>query len=173
MDVWIYAFHLYIGIIMHKKIILSLVILMLAGVFSRAFAEIIDSGGDLNVTVTNIKNNVGSIRIALFNTNESYRRSGEDGTGAFKIASLKIESGGVAHVTFKHISYGLYGIKIFQDEDNSGVMKSDWRGRPTEDVGFSNNIDASDGFPDFEPVRFKVSESQTTQVIVMQRTKVK
>lgn len=158
---------------MTKKIILMLSMLTVGGLINQASAEIISSGGDLNVTVTNIKSNQGSIRIALFNDNDSYRRCGNDFAGAFKVASLKIESGGVSHVTFKNISYGVYGIKLFQDEDNSNEIQTDWRGRPKEDVGFSNNINANDGFPDFEPVQFKVSESQNYQTIKMQRTLVK
>lgn len=158
---------------MFKKISILMAIIFLTFGFRAVFAEVVNSSGDLTVNISNIKSNAGTIKIALFNTNESYRRSGNDGSGAYKTASLKISPDGTAFIIFKNLPYGIYGIKLFQDEDNSGELKTDWLGRPKEDFGFSNNIDGKSGVPDFEPVQFKVGESQTIQAIKMQRALVK
>lgn len=159
---------------MSKKGMLVLPVLILGAVLGKAYADVIDGGGELTVTVTNIKSNLGMIRIGLFDDNKSYRRSGNDFTGAFKRGSIKINaSNGTAVATFKNIPYGTYGVKVFQDEDNSKELKTDWFGKTKEDVGYSNNVDGSAGVPDFEPVQFVFDEKHTTQIIKMQRATAK
>ena len=52
--------------------------------------EIEQSGwGDLTVNVTDIKNSKGAIRMALFNSDESYQRSGDEGLPEFKCETHK------------------------------------------------------------------------------------
>ena len=89
--------------------------------------------GDLTVNVTDIKNSKGAIRMALFNSDESYRRSGDEGLGAFRAVVSKISPDGTIQIIFKNIPTGEYAIKLYQDEDNSGVLKRDWHDRPQED----------------------------------------
>jgi len=67
------------------------------------------------------------------------------------------------------IPSGVYAIKLFQDEDNSGELSTDWLGRPKEDFGFSNNIDASSGEPDFDQIKFNIDKTHSTLEIKMQR----
>lgn len=125
--------------------------------------------GDLTVNVIGIKNSKGTIRMALFNSDRSYWRSGDEGLDAFRTVISKISSDGTIQVIFKNIPTGEYAIKLYQDEDNSGTLKRDWHDRPQEDFAFSNNIDASKDMPEFERVKFDFDETHESQTLKMQR----
>lgn len=130
---------------------------------------------DLTVTVTNIKNTKCitkntpcTLKIALFDSEKAYRKSDDDASAAFKKASIPVNSSGKIIAVFKNIPSGTYAIKLFQDVDNSGAIQTDWLGRPKEDFGFSNNIDASSGAPNFDQVKFNFDKAHANQTIKMQ-----
>lgn len=156
---------------MAKKIISIFTALFLSLFIYNAYADTVveTDTADLKLVITGIRSTQGSIRIALFNSEKDYRRSGDDGSHAFKTAIAKISEAGTMNVTFKNIPSGTYALKLFQDVDNSGSIKTDWLGRPKEDFGFSNNVDASSGEPDFDQVKFNFDKTHTTQTIKMQK----
>lgn len=156
---------------MSRRNIVLLTILSLAIMPEAILADEIEQTGwgDLTVNITDIKNSKGVIRMALFDTEESYRRSGDEGLGAFRSVVSKISPDGSIQVTFKNIPTGEYAIKLYQDEDNSGTLKRDWHDRPQEDFAFSNNIDAAKDMPEFKQVKFDFDETHESQTLKMQR----
>jgi len=138
---------------------------------SNAYADTVveHDNVDLTLVVSNIKSTKGTIKVAMYTSEKDYRKSGNDGSNAFKKASAKIDAVGKIKIIFKGIPSGTYAIKLFQDEDNSGALSTDWLGRPKEDFGFSNNIDAKSGEPDFDQIKFTVDKTHATQEIKMQR----
>lgn len=120
----------------------------------------------LAVQVNGIKNDQGVVRIALFNSQTTYEQKDPKAQGAFKRAALPIKNG-VAVWQVKGLPYGVYGIKLFHDEDNSGSLKKSFVGRPTEGVGFSNNPQLSNHAPRFDEVKFTVHQPKVKVSIRM------
>ena len=84
---------------------------------------------------------------------------------AFRRAVLPIRNNGADWQL--EIPYGVYGIKLFHDEDNSRKLKKSFVGRPTEGVGFSNNPKLTTHAPTFDEVKFQVGQPQKTITIQM------
>jgi uncharacterized protein (DUF2141 family) len=153
---------------MSKKITLILAIFALYVGCIYADTATTDTA-NLTVQISNIRSTKGTIRVALFNSEKDYRKSGGDGRNAFKKINSKIGDDDTISVVFKDIPNGTYAIKLFQDEDGSGAIETDWLGRPKEDFGFSNNISAKSGEPDFDQVKFTFDQSHKKQKITMQK----
>ncbi len=62
---------------------------------------------------------------------------------------------------------GEYAIKLFHDEDNSGVLKKGFGGRPKEGVGFSNNPQLGNRLPSYESVKFNFQRGKMMMIIRM------
>ncbi len=156
---------------MLKKITLVLTMFFISLFVSSAYADTVveHDNVDLTLNISNIKSQKGTIRVAIYTTEKDYRKSGSDGSNAFKTVIAKIDRVGKIKVIFKGIPSGTYAVKLFQDEDSSGSLSTDWLGRPKEDFGFSNNIDAKSGEPDFDQIKFTVDKAHSIQDIKMQR----
>lgn len=121
--------------------------------------------GKLNVHVSGIRNSNGTVRIALFNSQQAYNVK-EGSQYAYRRAILPIKAG-TADWALSDVPYGVYAIELFHDEDNSGKLKKTLVGRPTEGVGFSNNPTMNNHKPSFDEVKFMVSQPQTAISIKM------
>lgn len=117
----------------------------------------------LNVQIRGVRNNRGVIRVALFRNKQTYDSTAPNAQSAFRRAVLPIKNGGADWQL--EVPYGVYGVKLFHDEDNSGKLKKSFVGRPTEGVGFSNNPKLTTHAPSFDEVRFQVGQPQKTITI--------
>lgn len=122
--------------------------------------------GALTVHITGIRNDSGSIRIGLFNSAQTYGDKNSNAETAYGRAVLPIKNG-EAVWQIKNLPYGVYGIKLFHDEDNSGKLKKSFVGRPKEGVGFSNNPALNNHAPTFDEVKFTVNQPQSDITINM------
>lgn len=118
------------------------------------------SKSNLTVTISGIRNNNGMIRIAIFNSKTTYEDKNPMAPTATARARLPINNG-EAVWQVSNIPYGVYGIKLFHDEDNSGKLKKTMVGRPTEGVGFSNNPKFGNRAPNFDEVKFTVDQPRS------------
>lgn len=126
-----------------------------------------NSTGNLQVVINGIPNNNGVIRIALFNSSTAYNNSRYSANGAYKTAIATIHDG-TASTSFNALPYGEYGIKVFQDIDNSGTLKVSGMGIPQEPYGFSNNPSATWHMPSYNAIKFQVNQSSNSQSITLQ-----
>ena len=116
--------------------------------------------GNLTVHITGIRNDNGMIRVALFNNAQTYtEKNNPNAADAYSRDKLPIANG-EAVWQVSNVPYGVYGIKLFHDEDNSGKLKKNFVGRPTEGVGFSNNPKLGNKAPTFDEVKFNVNQPQ-------------
>lgn len=123
-------------------------------------------GGELNVAISNIRSDAGVIRVALYNSKQTYEAKDPSGSMAYRRAQLPIKQG-EAVWKVQGLVYGMYGIKLFHDENNSGKLTKSMVGRPTEGIGFSNNPKVSSHAPTFNEVKFAVNQPKTTINIKM------
>lgn len=134
----------------------SIAILMLP------LAAIAADQGKIIVHVKGLKNDKGVVRIALFNSADSYEKSksSEDkAEGAYNKTTAPIASQ-TASYTFDSVPYGDYAIKMFHDEDNSGKFVTGWFGIPKVEYGFSNNVLGKMGPAPYEKAKFKLDKAE-------------
>lgn len=132
-----------------------------------ATACLAQAEGTLTIVVSGAKNDSGVIRVALFNSPDSYSSDRNTGEGAFKKAAVAIKDGGVK-VSFDRIPPGDYAVKAFHDEDNSGRFVTGAFGIPKVEYGFSNNARGLTGPPGFDKARFHL-EGQDREIAVRLR----
>jgi uncharacterized protein (DUF2141 family) len=64
--------------------------------------------------------------------------------------------------TFKSVKSGIYGLRLFQDENRNGKFDFTWLGLPAEKYGFSNDARPFLSEPGFSRTRFKLSAGANT-----------
>ncbi len=105
--------------------------------------------GTLKVMVMGMKNDLGLVRIAMFDSAVNYTQNSE----TFRRALTKIVNK-KAEIEFTDIPFGEYAIQLFHDENNNEILDRNFMGLPTEPYGFSNNIRGKFGPPEYDQVKF-------------------
>jgi len=118
-----------------------------------AFAFQPEEDNTLQLTVNNVKNNQGVVRVLLFKGPEGFPDVVEKAHGN---ASVKIENG-KAKITFENLPEGTYALSVFHDSQNTGKLRTNAFGVPRDGYGFSNNATGTFGPPSFEKAAFKVT----------------
>lgn len=113
--------------------------------------------GTLTVSVTGLKSDKGSVRIALFNSEVSY--AGKDDE-QFRKAELAIHDG-TAIAVFEQLPPGEYAVRLFHDKNGNGKLDK-LMGVPVEDYAFSNNARGVMGPPGFKKARFTFDGREST-----------
>ncbi|MDA0240309.1 MAG: DUF2141 domain-containing protein [Proteobacteria bacterium] len=113
------------------------------------------SAADLIVTVTDIRNDQGNIRLAVYNKADEFPR-GERFRGT-DVAARK----GSVQVEFKDIPPGIYALAIHHDENKDEEMNTYFLGIPKEGYGFANDARVIFGPPTFEAASFSVKGDRT------------
>lgn len=116
---------------MAKYLLTFIIFIVSLSIFAQS-----PSTGNINVVVTGLKADTGVARIGLVNNEADLMN---DDATPFMGAAQTIVSGSTSYM-FKNVPYGIYVIKVFHDEDNSGKLKKGMFGIPKEEYGFSNNV---------------------------------
>ncbi|RAV99345.1 DUF2141 domain-containing protein [Pseudochryseolinea flava] len=134
-----------------KKIILLLAVLTSLTIVSKAQSSI-------EVTIKEIRAVKGSIRVAIYNNDESFLKTPLDGK-IVKVASTE------AVVVFENLKPGEYAISVVHDENDNGELDKNMMGIPKEGFAFGNNATGMFGPPDFSKAKVKVDGAKVNQVI--------
>jgi uncharacterized protein (DUF2141 family) len=113
---------------------------------------------ELALQVDQITKTKGVMMIALYNSADSYK-SDKNVFNGKKIAVTQ----GTLTVNFGDVPAGDYAIKLYQDENENGVIDKNVIGIPTEGYGFSNNGGAM-GQPSFDEAKFSVTDKTTISI---------
>lgn len=120
--------------------------------------------GRLIVHISNIKNNKGSMRLGLYQSEKEYKKEDPE---IKKIVKKSIVKNGEMTIEM-HVNSGEYGIALLDDENDNGKM--DFRFfMPTEGYGFSNIYHEGLAMPAYKKIIFKVDKDKTTKVFVKVR----
>lgn len=130
--------------------IITLVILFICSLVSA-------QNVNLTVSISDLKNNTGSIRVALYNSDGTFLKT------AYKSVSSDIKNN-KATVTFTGIPTGEYGISTFHDENNNEVLDKNMVGIPSEDYAFSNEAKGFMGPPSYKATKFKVNKDSKIDI---------
>lgn len=116
--------------------------------------------GSIEVTVKNIKEAKGSIRVGLFDKEENFLEKPIEG----KV--VKAANGEVT-VVFEGLPTGDYAISIIHDENDNGELDSNMMGIPKEGFAFGNNAMGMFGPPDFDKAKVSVNGQKVKQEITL------
>ena len=141
---------------MFRVVLAALLALALAPAWAAQLAS-------LTVRVERVSSRGGDVRLAL------YDEASWPNDDADPVADLVVPAvSPVTVATFKGVKPGIYGLKLFQDENRNGRFDFTWLGLPAERYGFS--IDARPIFsePGFSRTRFKLSAGANSITVRLQ-----
>ncbi|HLH75493.1 MAG TPA: DUF2141 domain-containing protein [Candidatus Binataceae bacterium] len=102
-----------------------------------------DDTGTLSVEITNLHNDKGVVRCALYSDPDQFPKGDYFRATTASIADKK------ATCVFKKLPPGTYAIAAFQAEHNERRMSYNFLGMPLEGYGFSDNAPSSFAPPAF------------------------
>jgi uncharacterized protein (DUF2141 family) len=115
----------------------------------------------LAIRVSGARNTKGTVSVRLFRGPDGFPA---DGTKAFQVQTVKIEtSGNTAHCIFS-VPKGEYAVAVFHDENGNGMMDKNLIGVPKEGYGFSNNPGRKMRPATFDEARFRAESNQSVDV---------
>lgn len=113
---------------------------------------------ELVLQVDQITKTKGVMMIALYNSAESYKSD----KNVFKGQKVAVAKNTLT-INFGDVPAGDYAIKLYQDENENGVIDKNTIGIPTEGYGFSNNGGAM-GQPSFDEAKFSVTDKTSIAI---------
>ncbi len=132
---------------MKKVILLSSILLISPKIFAS----------DINIDISNIKNNTGNLMIGLFSSKDTFL------TNKYKGLKLKAKVNSI-RCKFENIPNGTYAIAVYHDENMNHKLDKNFFGIPKEGYGFSNNAKPMFGPPSFEKAQFKLDGNYHAQI---------
>jgi len=135
---------------------LTIAIAFAAGL-TGAVAEA-QQGNTINVAVSGIRDNVGSIRCGLFNNADAWPTEGKEVQGVQAPIS-----GGQATCTFNNVAPGVYAVAYYKAAPGQTRMKTSFVGMPQDPYGFSRNVPVGTfGPPSFNAAAYSYAGGNTT-----------
>jgi len=104
---------------------------------------------NLEIEISEIKNNEGNIMLQLFDENQKVLTQ--------KMSAIKDKK---CAFSVKNLKPGKYAVRYYHDENLNGLMETNILGKPTEGYGFSNNATGKFGPPPFEKWLFELKEDK-------------
>lgn len=105
--------------------------------------------GSLTVTVLNVSDAGGQLRVGVYDEAGFKTRSGAPVAGKVMLARP-----GTMTLTIDGIAPGTYAVKMFQDVNRDGFF--DYGPRLAEPYGFSNDPPATTGLPSFDDAKIAI-----------------
>jgi uncharacterized protein (DUF2141 family) len=127
--------------------------------FSLGWLMLVDSGvvvgqpscQGIHVTILNIRNSIGTVDCALFDSPNGFPR--DVLRSAMRLVVMKVPSS-QARCDFEGIPSGTYALVVLHDENMNGKIDTNWVGVPKEGYGFSNDAKAAFRAPSFSAASF-------------------
>ena len=104
---------------------------------------------NLDIEITEIRNNTGNIMFQLFDENEKVLMQEMS-----PVKDLKCS------ISIKNLKPGKYAVRYFHDENLNGNLEKNFVGKPTEGYGFSNNVVGKYAMPPYEKWLFELNGDQ-------------
>lgn len=143
-----------------KRIFLTGIFLIL--ISSIAMTQ--NSTGEIQVVITDFRNDKGDVKIALFNSKDGFPDNGKKALIKEKV-TIKDKK---AEFVFNDIPYGIYAISIYHDENGNDKLDSNFLGIPKEGYGASNDPKPAMRAPRFDEAKFKLDSADLIVEIKVQ-----
>jgi uncharacterized protein (DUF2141 family) len=102
--------------------------------------------GEVHAAVDGVNSTKGHVICGIFRSAEGFPKETQR---AFKLVSLPANPAGVL-CAFSDLPAGTYAISVFHDENDDGVLNTNFVGMPREGYGASNNHTYATHAPNFE-----------------------
>ena len=114
---------------------------------------------ELTITVNDINEVKGQLRIGLFSNAENFKLK----ANPVDSAVIEVTSKTISY-TFKHLNNGTYAVAVYHDENDDGILNKRQLGIPVEGFGFSNFQTKQRKPPDFNEVSFELKTDLTLNI---------
>jgi len=114
----------------------------------------------LEVTVVNVKDTTGTIRVGIFKDEKTFLKD------AFIGRVIKAAKGDIT-VVFENVPDGTYAVSVIHDENKNGEIDSNMIGIPKEGFAFSNDAMGMFGPPSFEKSGFVLKKESKKMNVSM------
>ena len=123
---------------------------------------IVPENKTIDITITNIRNSQGDIRIGLCKDDENFQKE-----KSFKVVPFKKQNlvNGTLHVKIE-LEPGTYGMSLLDDENSNTKMDYNFIGMPKEGFGFSNYYHTGFTKPHFDDFKFTHQKNSKTNVVI-------
>lgn len=122
-------------------------------------ASSIAQGADLDITITDVRVQQGSLRVAVVDSAAGWADTEKPVAGA-----VHKPLGQEEKLHFSDLPPGSYAVMVMHDENDNGKLDSNFMGMPIEGYGFSNNPNVMRK-PTFEEARFELGAEGGTIAI--------
>jgi uncharacterized protein (DUF2141 family) len=113
----------------------------------------------IEVTVENITETKGTIRIGLFSSEKNFLKETADG----KIIKASASS---ITVKFENLKSGAYAVSVIHDENENGDLDTNMMGIPSEGFAFGNNAMGMFGPPSFDNAKVEVKGNDVVKQLL-------
>lgn len=113
-----------------------------------------DAKATLEVTVSGVKEQSGTVRVALFDSKDSFQKE------PFKSIVIPVESDSISF-SFENLAVGQYAVMLFHDVNSNEIMETNLLGIPSEPWGASLLGTKLFGPPRWKHTQFIHGESGT------------
>ena len=137
---------------------MNYVLLVLLGIVFAA-TDPPDSTFDLKIIVTNINTLKGSIKLGVFNSQQSFLQKGEE----YKTYANKV-NGDTVIFYLKGLAKTSYAISVYHDVNSDNECNLNFIGMPVEPYGFSRNYKPKFSKPTFNDC--KIDPTQNTPIAI-------
>lgn len=117
---------------------------------------------DLEIVVTNIKTQKGSIELGVFNKPKSFLKKGKE----YKVYSQKVSSDTVIF-HLKDYKKNDYAISIYHDINSDNECNLNFLGIPVEPYGFSRNFKPKLSKPSFNDCKIDAFEDKSVNIALI------
>lgn len=121
---------------------------------------ITDNSSTFMLKVEGLKEAKGEIRIAVFNSEDSY-------TKVPLYAVVLPVKGREIEWKVPNLPFGEYAIAVYHDKNKNGKLDTNFLGIPKENYGFSNNARGRFGPASWQEAKFSIQEKSTIHEIVI------
>jgi len=133
------------------KLLVTLACLVFASTASLA---------QLEITIKNIQNDKGNVRVGIFKDKETFLKNAAYG----KVVKARKNE---LKVIFDDLPSGTYAVSVIHDENENGKLDSNMIGIPKEGFGFANDAMGTFGPPGFEKASITVETQKVSITITM------
>lgn len=117
------------------------------------------SQNTISVHVNNVGSNEGHIKVAVYDSDDSFLSFEH----VYRGSSVVAQKGQVS-LEMQGFPSGEYALAVFHDENGNGRLDTNWLGIPKEKVAFSNAKMKTFGPPKYKECAFKVTSNHEINI---------
>lgn len=129
--------------------------------FALLSAPTVAAAAELTLTIENIRNDRGKVRVAIYADSDSFLQKGRE------IAARQSDAAtGTMVLHFQALVADTFAVALHHDEDDDGQVDTNLFGIPTEGVGFSNNVTGIFGPPVFSDAMVTITRGDDNALTI-------